>query len=114
MTQRLAVALCSAFVLALSTLAAPSAALADTCFICTSGSSGECGDAKYCHGGGKDTSDARRKCRDAGCKIGGTGSCPTAANVKVCKVADGPKLPKTHRFARYTGPGEWEAFAEGP
>jgi hypothetical protein len=64
-------------------------ASADTCFICKSSSSTDkCDGANYCESAsGKDTSDDRKKCREAGCDIGGTASCPSAANVKVCKVA---------------------------
>lgn len=33
---------------------------------------------------GKDSSDARKRCEKMGCKITGTSSCSSAANVKVC------------------------------
>ena len=55
-------------------------AFADGCYICTSGSA--CG--RYCRYSGRDSWDKRKKCRKAGCKIGGTASCPTGANIKVC------------------------------
>jgi hypothetical protein len=71
------------------TLGFAGSASADTCFICKSSSStNKCDKANYCESAsGKDTSDDRKKCREAGCDIGGTASCPSAANVKVCKVA---------------------------
>jgi len=50
------------------------------CYICTSGSS--CG--QYCRYGDRDTGEKRKGCRKAGCKIGGTASCPTASNVRIC------------------------------
>lgn len=50
------------------------------CFMCASGSS-----CQYCRSGsGKDTSADRKACENKGCKITGTASCPTAANVKIC------------------------------
>jgi len=55
-------------------------ALADGCYICTRGSA--CG--QYCRYSGRDTWDNRKKCRKAGCRIGGTASCPTGVNIKVC------------------------------
>lgn len=59
-----------------------SPANADGCYICTSGSSDYC--KNQCAYRGQDTQENRKRCRDAGCKIGGTASCSTAANVKVC------------------------------
>lgn len=56
----------------------PNAYAADGCYICTSGSS-----ADQCKWHGSDTFDQRKKCEAAGCKVGGTTSCSTAANVKV-------------------------------
>ena len=51
------------------------------CYTCASGSS-----CQYCKSNsGKDTSADRKACEQRGCKITGTASCPTAANVKVCK-----------------------------
>ena len=65
-------------------LAAPAVsvtpAAASGCYICTRGSA--CG--SYCRYSGRDTWDNRKKCRQAGCKIGGTASCPTGVNIKVC------------------------------
>ncbi len=52
----------------------------DKCVNCSSSSNG----CQQCRLGGKDTSDARKRCEKMGCKITGTGSCSTAANVKVC------------------------------
>lgn len=65
-----------------------SQARADGCYICTGGSS--CGE--QCRYGGSDTGDARKACEKRGCKIGGTKSCSTAANVKTCSLRD-EKLP---------------------
>jgi hypothetical protein len=48
-----------------------------TCFMCSSDSSGACSGAQQCRG-------TRKECRDKGCKITGTSSCSTAANVKKC------------------------------
>lgn len=64
---------------------------ADGCYICTSGSA--CG--QYCRYGSSDTQDKRKACRKAGCKIGGTASCPSAANVRIC--AGVTYLPGTDR-----------------
>ncbi len=66
---------------ALGGVAAP-AAYADGCYICTSGS--PCGQCSYT---GPDTQAARKRCADAGCKIGGTKSCSTAANIKTCRAS---------------------------
>ena len=50
------------------------------CFLCGSGSSCE-----QCPSpSGKDTWDDRHKCESKGCKVSGTTSCSTAANVKKC------------------------------
>lgn len=64
-------------------------ASAGTCFICkSSDSKDKCSGAQYCKSeSGSDTSEDRKKCQKAGCAIGGTGSCPTAANVKVCTAS---------------------------
>ncbi len=61
-------------------LGVPAPAAADGCYICTRGSA--CG--QYCRYAGRDSWDKRKKCIAAGCKIGGTASCPTAANVRIC------------------------------
>ncbi len=50
------------------------------CFLCGSGSS-----CQQCPSpSGKDTSNDRKACEKRGCKITGTASCSTAANVKKC------------------------------
>ncbi len=51
---------------------------ASGCYNCGSGSS-----ANQCRYYGSDTSEQRKKCESMGCKITGTSSCSTAANVKV-------------------------------
>ncbi len=70
---------------------------ADGCYICSSGSADQCKD--YCRYSGSDNSENRKKCEKAGCKIGGTASCPTAVNYKICsaKLTQG----KTDLFALY-------------
>lgn len=78
-------ALLSAGILA-STMSVSAAALAgDGCYICGSGSS-----CQQCRYGDKDTQDKRKACEAKGCKVSGTTSCSTAANVKVC-AAPAPK-----------------------
>ena len=57
-------------------------ALADGYYICTSGSS--CG--QYCRYSGPDNAENRKKCKKAGCKIGGTRSSEPGANIKVCSA----------------------------
>jgi hypothetical protein len=69
------------------------AALADGCYICTSGSP-----CQQCRYGGRDTQAERKKCRDSGCKIGGTKSCSTAANVKTCRASLGTGRPQHAGF----------------
>ncbi|MBM9591020.1 hypothetical protein JWG41_11220 [Leptospira sp. 201903075] len=61
----------------LMTVLGSTALMAEDCFLCGSGSSNGC---EQCRG--KD----RKACEAKGCKISGTASCSTAANVKVCKV----------------------------
>ncbi len=65
-------------------LGAPMTADARDCLLCGSGSSNGC---QQCDAGGTD-SKARSACEKAGCKISGTGSCSTAANVKICKASN--------------------------
>jgi hypothetical protein len=72
--------LAAAVVALIAALAPQATRAADGCYICTSGSS--CG--QYCRYGSSDTQDKRKACRKAGCKIGGTASCPSAANIRVC------------------------------
>ncbi|MGE0735962.1 MAG: hypothetical protein AB7G15_09500 [Alphaproteobacteria bacterium] len=69
-------------------------ARADGCYICTSGSSSYC--KNQCAYRGKDTQENRKRCRDAGCKIGGTTSCSTAANIKVCLSDRAPAQPRRY------------------
>jgi len=69
--------------LGVGVLGASSQAFADGCYLCGSGSANSCAQCRY---GAKDTADARKSCEKRGCKIGGTASCSTAANVKVCRV----------------------------
>jgi hypothetical protein len=77
------------------------AAAGDTCFICTRDSGGDCKDAGYCDPGGDDTAENRKKCQEKGCKIGGTASCPSGANVKLCKaLVDSPELETLHALNR--------------
>ncbi len=57
-------------------------ASADGCYICARGSSAACRD--YCHYSGSDTYANRHSCEARGCRIGGTASCPSAANLRVC------------------------------
>lgn len=68
---------------------------ADGCYICTSGSTDICRD--YCRYTGSDTFDNRKKCQDKGCKVGGTASCPSASNYKVCSAKTW--IPTTEFFA---------------
>lgn len=75
------------------------AALADGCYICTSGS--PCAQCRY---SGSDTQAERKKCRDAGCKIGGTKSCSTAANVKTCRASLGTGRPQYAAFEALLDP----------
>jgi hypothetical protein len=77
------VALAAALAL-LAALGTAPAARADGCYICTSGS--PCQQCRYT---GSDTQAERKKCRDSGCKIGGTKSCSTAANIKTCRTSLG-------------------------
>jgi hypothetical protein len=61
-----------------------SVARADSCYMCGGGSSDVC--KNYCRYSGQDTFAARKECEKKGCKIGGTSSCPTAVNYKVCQA----------------------------
>lgn len=71
-------------------LLAATPAMADNCYMCGSGSSDAC--KNYCKYSGSDTSEARKKCQAAGCKISGTASCPTAANYKICVASANTRL----------------------
>lgn len=55
----------------------------DKAILCTSSSSGACSGKQYCCYSGSE-SDGDKYCKQLGCRRGGTGSCPTAANVKSC------------------------------
>jgi hypothetical protein len=73
-----------ALTIALAVSFAPTtAAASEGCYICSSGSSGDC---KQCPYGAKDTQEARKACEKRGCKIGGTTSCSTAVNIKSCAL----------------------------
>lgn len=74
--------LAAALALGAAGFGAVPAALADGCYICTSGSP-----CQQCRYRGSDTQAERKKCRDSGCKIGGTKSCSTAANIKTCRAS---------------------------
>ena len=65
---------------ALGPVLAPRLARAADCYNCAKDSSGVCGGADQCKG-------SREECIKAGCKISGTASCSTAANVKKCLSA---------------------------
>lgn len=54
----------------------------DKCVMCGSGSSNGCQQCKL--NNNEDSFKNRKACENAGCKISGTTSCSTAANVKVC------------------------------
>ncbi len=80
--------------LSLVLLSAP--AMADLCFLCGSGSSNGC---KQCKSrSGKDTQKDRKACKALGCKVSGTSSCSTAANVKVCRAPTSGPLPAADIF----------------
>ena len=64
-----------------------SAASADNCVSCGSGSTNGCQQCRL-PGDNKDTFPNRKECEKKGCKISGTSSCSTAANVKVCSIDD--------------------------
>ncbi len=76
-------------------LAAP--AWAANCYICGAGSSESC--KNYCQYEGADTYKRRKRCSDAGCKVTGTASCPTAVNYKVCFVG-GLEKSSSQRLAK--------------
>lgn len=81
--KKIALFLCAFAVAAFALVTvAPQEARADGCYICTSGSADQCKD--YCKYVGDDTWDNRKACEAKGCKVGGTASCPTAVNYKVC------------------------------
>lgn len=71
------------WLMALAMVAPASVALADGCYLCGGGSS-----CKQCRYGSKDTFDARKACEKKGCKVSGTTSCSSSANVKVCALPE--------------------------
>ena len=75
-------------------LSLPTAASADVCFICQRDST--CG--QYCRDDGQDNADNRKKCTQAGCKIGGTASCPTGVNIKTCHAGGPGPLERLHQL----------------
>jgi len=77
-------------------LFAATPARADGCYICTQGS--DCG--QYCRYRGSDTQENRKKCQAAKCKIGGTASCPTAANIRICSAGLPSPLDELRQLAR--------------
>ena len=62
------------------------ASASETCFNCGTGSTNGC---QQCRG------TDRSACEKKGCKISGTASCSTAANVKVCKLEKTPDVMPT-------------------
>ncbi len=64
-----------------------SVAAAEDCLLCTKDSDGACAGAQQCRG-------TRESCRKSGCKIGGTASCSTAANVKICSNFQPESIPQ--------------------
>jgi len=85
--KRLAVVigLAAAFALALGGFSR--SARADFCFLCAKDSSDSCSGKNYCKpSSGKDDSDSRKACKAKGCKISGTGSCPSSDS-NVCQAA---------------------------
>jgi hypothetical protein len=77
-----------------SLMLAAGPAFADGCYVCGGGS--KCGD--YCRYSGADNFEARRACEKKGCKVSGTGPCPTKAGAKVCA------LPATSPILACVGP----------
>jgi hypothetical protein len=77
--------------LAFAAVLMPATAMAgDGCYICASGSTNGCQQCRY---GSSDTQSARKDCEKKGCKIGGTTSCSSAANVKVCVMPTATQKP---------------------
>lgn len=64
----------------------PATAYSDGCYICSSDSKNACKGSNYCRYSGSDTAKNRKACASKGCKISGTASCPTAANIKICSI----------------------------
>ncbi len=78
------VVLCLAFV----GFSGSTAFAGDPAIICKSDSTGACKGRQYCCYKGMDSSAGDKYCKNLGCKRGGTGSCPTAANVTSCGTRD--------------------------
>jgi len=74
----------SMLVVMITMLASP-ALFAEDCLLCGSGSKNGC---QQCRGD-------RKSCEAKGCKISGTASCSTAANVKIC-LAEKPMIDLTY------------------
>jgi len=67
-------------------ICAPAVAVAEDCLLCGQDSTDKCDGASQCRG-------TREHCKSIGCKISGTGSCSTAANVKICELGEaGPMM----------------------
>ncbi|HMU83507.1 MAG TPA: hypothetical protein PKE49_10200 [Leptospiraceae bacterium] len=81
-------------ILALAALTAlPTSVFADKCVLCGSGSTNGCQQCRLSNG--VDNQANRKACESRGCKITGTGSCSTAANVKVCHAPSGSQQDVT-------------------
>ena len=89
--KKLCLSLGCAAVLLLTSFALSGAASAETCFNCAKDSASSCTGKQQCRG-------TRKECRQKGCRITGTASCSTAANVKKCEA---PRRPNFDRFASY-------------
>lgn len=76
------------FVAALVMFATSPAFAGDPAIICKSDSTGACKGRQYCCHKGMSSSDGDKYCKKLGCNRGGTGSCPTAANVSSCGTRD--------------------------
>ena len=87
--KRLLLVTCSMAVLVLSTVLFVGSASAETCFNCAKDSTSSCSDSHQCRG-------TRSDCRKKGCKITGTSSCSSSANVKKCEA---PTQPETDTYA---------------
>ncbi|WP_210412810.1 hypothetical protein [Leptospira ognonensis] len=70
--------------IAIISMVATPTLFAEDCLLCGSGSKNGC---QQCRGD-------RKSCEAKGCKISGTASCSTAANVKICQL-DKPPIDLT-------------------
>jgi hypothetical protein len=75
-------------------------AFAGGALLCTSSSTGACKGRGYCCYEGSE-SDGDKTCKKLGCVRGGTGSCPTAANVSSCGSRDKASLTPPNDAPRY-------------